>query len=808
MIVGGTCRLGAVLGAVLALVLLAGVAAPVRADAAPPDPRDPTDPTALVDTFVGSAPGAPDFHTGGGAGNTFPGATRPFGMLQWSPNTAPATSMWGGYGWNDSTITGFPVRHLSGPGCGAYGDVPIMPTTAAVDRSPAVPLSTRLQSPYTARFSHGAETAEPGSYQVTLDPGTPRAIDVALAAGRRSGAGRLTFPEGMAATVLVNGSGAAVGTSDTSVLVDPAAGEIDVSATSGWFCFNANTYRIHVAIRFEQPFATHGTWRRGTLHPGATVATDANLGMFNFGGFGPTAQAGAYATFAQRSVDVRVGISFVSIEGARANLDAEAGTYESVRDAARDEWRAALGKVEVSGGTDTERRRFGTALYQSLLHPSTFSDADGSYMGMDGAVHRAEGWTKYADYSGWDTYRSQMALVALVDPGRASDMVRSLLADFDESGALGKWSVANGHTNVMVGDPAAPLIASAYAFGARAFDLSAAVSATVANADDYKVLWGPTYARYVPRPGLPDYLRIGYVPLEMEAIVAIAPERAWGVASTTLEYAVADFSISRLAAAACEADVAAEFQRRAGNWRNVVNPARRTAEPRLRNGAFLPWAYSGSPFGFVEGNGAQYTWFVPQDVGGLVDVLGGPAAAADRLDRLFEHVNAGADHPYAFMGNEPTLHVPWLYAWAGRRWRTDAVVRETLDELYPPGPGGFPGNDDLGSMSSWYVFASLGLYPAVPGTDLLVVNAPRFPEVVLHLAGGDVVVRAPDAGAANPFVHGLALDGVPQQRPWLRAAELDGGATLDFSLGATMGSGWGDAEPPPSWAPDAPVACG
>lgn len=800
---GWTCRVGAVLG--LALVLAAVSAAPARAA---PEVTDVADPTALVDTFVGSAPGAPDFRTGGGAGNTFPGATRPFGMLQWSPDTAPASSMWGGYGWNDTTITGFSVRHLSGPGCGVYGDVPIMPTTRSVDRSPALPFSTKLQPAYTAQFAHDQEASAPGSYSVTLDPGTPRAIDVALAAGRRAGAGRLTFPDGLPATVLVNGPGAAVGASDTTVRVDPEAGEIDVSATSGWFCFNANTYRIHVVMRFDKPFTAHGTWRRGTLHPGATTATDANLGRFNFGGFGPTAQAGAYATFADRSVGVRVGVSFVSVENARANLDAEAGTYEAVRDAARDEWRTELGKVEVEGGTDDERRRFTTALYQSLLHPSTFSDADGSYMGMDGAVHHAEGWTKYADYSGWDTYRSQMALVALIDPDRASDMVRSLLADFDESGALGKWSVANGHTNVMVGDPAAPLIASAYAFGARDFDLGAAVAATTANADEYKVLWGPTYARYVARPGLPDYLRIGYVPLEMEAFVAIAPERAWGVASTTLEYALADFSISRLAAAACETDVAAEFQRRAGNWREVLNPARRTAEPRLRNGAFLPWAYSGSPFGFVEGNGAQYTWLVPQDVGGLTDALGGRNAAADRLDRLFEHVNAGADHPYAFMGNEPTLHVPWLYSWAGRRWRTDAVVRETLDALYPPGPGGFPGNDDLGSMSSWYVFASLGLYPVVPGTDLLVVNGPRFPRATLHLGGGDVVVRADGAADDRPFVHGLALDGVPLDRAWLRASELAGGGDLDFTLAAEADTDWGNAVLPPSWAPDTPIACG
>lgn len=791
--------------AVVIVCSLGLLAAPPAAAAAGAEP--PSDPTTLVDPFVGTAPGAPDFHTGGGAGNTFPGAARPFGMVQWSPDTTPAASMSGGYGWNDSTITGFSVRHLSGPGCAVYGDVPIMPTTRVPSHSPVLPFSTRLQPAYTARYSHEAESAAPGSYGVTLDPGTPQAIDVALAAGRRSGAGRITFPDGLPAAVLVNGSGAAAGTSDTSVSIDPTAGEVDVSATSGWFCFNANTYRIHVAIRFDAPLASHGTWQRGSLHPGATTAADRNLGRWSFGGFGPTSQAGAYVSFAQRSVGVRVGVSFVSIENARANLDAEPGTYEDLRDSARDEWRAALGKVEITGGTDAQRRRFTTALYHSLLHPSTFSDADGSYMGMDGAVHHADGWTKYADYSGWDTYRTQMALVALLDPDRASDMVRSLLADHDETGALGKWTVANGHTNVMVGDPAAPLIASAYAFGARGFDLDAAVAATADNAGRYKVLFGPTYRWFVPRPGLPDYLRIGYVPLEMEAVAALAPERAWGVASTTLEYALADFSVSELAAAACDVATASTFRQRSGNWRNIVNPRRRTVEPRLRNGAFLPWFPAGSIFGFVEGNGAQYTWLAPQDVAGLADELGGPAAAADRLDTFFAHLNAGADHPYAFLGNEPTLHTPWLYAWFGRRWRTDTVVRAALEELYPPGPGGFPGNDDLGAMSSWYVFASLGLYPVLPGTDLLVVNGPTFPHATLHLAGGDVVIDAPAAAPGSPYVNGLSLDGRSLDRAWLRASELTGGATVDFALGSAPDSDWAQANPPPSWDPSGPVAC-
>lgn len=789
----------------IAVVALAALPSTLLA-AAPLRAEQPSDPTTLVDPFVGTAPGAPDFHTGGGAGNTFPGAARPFGMVQWSPDTTPASSMSGGYGWNDHTITGFSVRHLSGPGCAVYGDVPIMPTTRPLTRSPAVPFSTRMWPQYTASFSHDREAAAPGSYAVTLDPGTPRAIGVSVAAGRRSGAGRITFPDGLPATVLVNGSGAAVGTSDTDVVVDPVAGEIDVSATSGWFCLNSNTYRIHVVIRFDEPFSAHGTWRRGTLLPGATSASDHNAGRWNFGGFGPTSQAGAYASFAGGSVGVRVGVSFVSVDAARANLDAEPGSYESVREAARDEWRHELAKVEIGGGNDANRRRFTTALYQSLLHPSTFSDADGAYMGMDGVVHHTDGWTKYADYSGWDTYRTQMALVALLDPERASDMVRSLLADFDETAALGKWPVANGHTNVMVGDPAAPLIASAYAFGARDFDLDHALAATVSNADHYAVLSGPTYHAYVPRPGLPDYLRLGYVPLEMEAIAAIAPERAWGVAATTLEYALADFSVSRLASAACDVATAEDFRHRGGNWRNVVDPKRRVAAPRLRNGLFL-WTDPASAFGFVEGNGAQYTWLAPQDVAGLAAVLGGDTAAADRLDAFFEHLNAGADHPYAFLGNEPTLHTPWLYSWVGRRWRTDAVVRQALDELYPPGPGGFPGNDDLGAMSSWYVFASLGLYPAVAGTDLLVVNGPTFPEATLHLAGGDVVVRAPTAGPDRPYVHALSLDGHPLGRGWLRGSELSGGATLDFALGSAPDAAWAAADPPPSWGPETPIIC-
>lgn len=789
----------------VALVLL--VAAPARAAAA--------DPARYVNTFNGTQPGAQDFGTGGGAGNTFPGAVVPFGMAQFSPDTLPSEDAFGGgYTYGDKQIKGFSLKHMSGPGCAAYQDFPITPTTQPITRSPAKPLTTDLDDSYVAGFSHGDERAAPGYYSVKLSSG----IETELTATRRTGFARFAFPRGSAPSILINASGSAAGSSDAAVQIDPARREISGTVTSGQFCYQRNRYRLFFAARFTKPFASYGTWRRELLVPGSTsssdtIGTDPLVyqpipgGPTGIKDGGLTAQTGAYVSLSDRDVGVRVGISFVSAAGARANLAAESpsASFATVRARARAAWNGMLGRIRVGGGTRLDKRRFYTQLYHALIHPSTFSDANGDYPGFDGATHKARGRTQYADVSGWDTYRTQMPLIAMIAPRTASEIVSSLLADASQSGYLPKWSQANGHTHVMVGDPADALIAGAHAFGARHFSGARALAAMVKGATQYGK--ASTAPDYFERAGLPDYLARGYVSHERNTDATgqtFQPESVWGTASTTLEYALADFSIARLAAARCDRKTYATFARRSGNWRNVFDPAVRLVQPRGADGSFKRIAADGTE-GFVEGSAAQYTLFVPHDPAGLFRALGGRAAARRRLDDFFSQLNAGPASAHAFLGNEPTLDTPWLYNWAGQPFKAAAIVRRAMLSLYADTPSGMPGNDDLGSMSSWWVMSALGLYPAVPGTDLLTVGSPLFRSARVRLGGGLLRIRAPRAGHRRPYVRRLFVDGRRRSRAWLHFGSLRRGARLRFDLSTRPNRRFGGraADAPPSFGPAA-----
>ena len=772
-------------------------------------------PVGNVDPFVGTTSGAPNFGTGGGGGNTFPGASLPFGMIGFGPDTEPALRNGpSGYSYEDHLIRGFSLKHASGAGCSIYQDVSMLPTTAQLRGSPVRPRDSDFERRYMGSFSHRREVASPGFYRVQLDSG--KRTGVALAAARRAGVARVRFPRSGPATVLVNAGASATGNSAASVQLDPALGEISGTVTGGGFCHHDNSYTLHFVARFNHDFASFGTWRRGDLTRGSLESVDflKDTGADSSGEAnrkGPTAQAGAFVTFGrgQRTVEVRVGISYVSVENARANLEAEVGgrSLGAVRGAASATWNETLGRVAVSGGKPAHTRRFYTALYHALLHPSTFSDANGEYIGMDGQVHLAEGFTKYTDFAGWDVYRSQIPLLAMLFPDRASDIVQSLIADWRESGWLPRFSVANGHTGVSPGDPADSVIASTYALGARDFDQAAAFQAMVQGATEYGA---SANGGYVQRPGLPEYTDLGYVPHELnssshEESIASNYRLVKGSASTTLEYAIADFAIARFAAAQCNPLAYASFAGRSGNWHGVFNPASRYVQPRLSSGTFVPVAPNGRE-GFVEGSSAQYTWSVPHDVAGLISALGGTTEATRRLDSFFARINAGPAADAAYLGNEPTLGTPWLYAWLGQPYRTQELVRRALLRLYEDSPGGFPGNDDLGQMSSWYVLGALGFYPAVPGTDVLVLGSPLFRTAVLHLPGGDVVIEAPSAAGRHPYVEGMTIDGLSYDRPWLQFAELADGARLDFALSGDPNLEWGSGpeDAPPSFGPTAP----
>jgi predicted alpha-1,2-mannosidase len=804
---------------------------PAGAAAAPPGAEAArsvaADPASQVDVFAGTRPGPRTF----GGGHNYPGAALPFGMVQWSPDTTPAAPHSAGYDYRDDHISGFSLTHLSGAGCAVYGDLPFLPTTEPLTGSPAPNPGPGLAGQFQPGFSHGSESGLPGYYSVELRPRRGGPIGVELTATTRTGFGRFTFPRDSHASVLIDAGGSAQPDDEATVRVDAVRREITGSASSGLFCGQRPRYKVYFAARFGQAFAGSGTWTEGKLEPGSDAAADAQ---------GPpgnpkvTARAGAYATFdtrRDRTVTVRVGISFVSVAGARAALRAESEGHDfgAIRSAARRRWDQVLGRVRVAGGTAEQTRTFYTALYHALLAPRTFNDVGGDYVGMDGLVHQARGRTQYADFSGWDIYRTEMPLLTLIEPRRASDMVQSLVADAEQSGCLPRWPYAAGQSMTMVGDSADPIIAGAAAFGADHFDRAAALAAMLRAAT--APCESPN-GEYVERQGLAAYLKLGWVPFDEDVkrrnanSIYGSPDSVWGSAATTLEYAIDDFAIAQFAARSGSGvgegavggpagDPAATYRQfidRAANWRNLWNPASGTVEPRYSSGAF-PVPYDdleGS--GFVEGNAAQYTWMVPQDPAGLFRRMGGPTKAAARLDNFLRVLNgsAGGTHTdHALLGDEPTLETPWLYDWLRRPWKTQAAVRRAL-RLYSPTPAGYPGNDDLGTLSAWYVFGAVGMYPAQPGAGTLALATPLFPRAEIRLDHGErLVILAPGtsrhgaapAPADAPYVAHLKLDGHPHQRPWLTYCEIARGGTLAYEL-AGHPTRWGQrGQLPPSYGP-------
>jgi putative alpha-1,2-mannosidase len=526
--------------------------------------------------------------------------------------------------------------------------------------------------------------------------------------------------------------------------------------------------------------------------------------------------SGAWVTFdttAQAAVTMKVAISYVSRRDAWQNLRAEDPGWNTAAVAARTyaQWNDLLGRIRIGGGTAAEQTEFYTALYHALLDPNVFSDVNGDYLGFDNQVHRLPpGQVQYANYSGWDVYRDEIPLLAVVAPQQADQMMSSLLNDQAQGGWLPKWGFASDYTDVMNGDAADPMLAEAYAFGARNFDAKAALAAMIKGATVVPTTAQLGQGFYDERPDLTSYQQLGYVPNTQESSLSPVDNGA----SETLEYSIADFAISRLAGALGDTPTASTFLQRSQNWTSIFNTATGYIEPRDGSGQFPelgPDTYGWSSFGqsgFQEGNAAQYTWEVPQDVAGLISAIGGDSAVTQRLDNFFQQLNAGPNAPYEWAGNEPSLATPWLYDYAGAPYKTEQVVHDLLTSVYADSPGGEPGNDDLGAMSSWYVWASLGIYPETPGTGVLALGAPIFPRAQFDIPGRPrVTISAPGASATS-YIQGVTVDGRPSPAAWLpgslfgvAGAPSGRPADIRFSLTGTADTTWGSAaaDAPPSY---------
>jgi predicted alpha-1,2-mannosidase len=730
-----------------------------------------------VNPFIGTAPSGYNNGFGYDTGDVFPGADRPFGMFQWSPDTT--SPLPGGYWYPDKTIKGFSLDHFSGRGITYMQDIPFMPVPGEVTQSPV-----SNPAAFRSTFSHANETASPGYYGVTLDSG----VTVELTTTPRTGLSQFTFATGSDTnSIIVN-----VGGSVNGVL----AGAVTIAGNqvSGWAITKIGggteaPYKVYFAAEFDQPLTAFGTWTGTTLQPGSTAARGS--------------QCGAYFTFDTSGnpvVHARAAISFVSIANAQLNLATEdpGWDFAAIRQAASAAWENRLNVIQVDGSSEADKQVFYTALYHTMFHPNIFDDVNGQYLGFDQAVHTVDsGHHHYENIPGWDQYRSEAALLSLIAPDEMNDIIQSYLDDAAQGGpGLPRWQQINHNSGGMVGDGPLSYIATAYAMGVRNFDTSAALTAMTLDAGTP----GTTSDGVKVRENLSEYLANGY----------IGQDHNGQSASVALEYESADFALSQFANAVGDTADFQTYLAHALFWKNLFNPDTAYITPRNSDGSFLNIDPSSSQ-GFTEGSQAQYTWMMPFDLRGLFDAMGGNDAAVPRLDTLFTKLDAGPSSIYAFMGNEPCESLPWAYDFAGAPWKTQEVVRRIQTELFTPLVSGLPGNDDAGALSSWYVFSALGLYPDLPGVGGFVIGSPLFASITLNLPSGHTVqINAPSAADSNPYVQRMAINGVPNGSLWLPVDTILNSptTTLTFGLGSTPNTLWGSSpdEAPPSYdsVPGAP----
>jgi predicted alpha-1,2-mannosidase len=754
------------------------------------------DPATLVDPLDGTGSGPAQ-----GAIGQFPGADLPFGMIQWSPETVPnQAGAGGGYSYADDQLAGFGLTNLSGTGCTGCGDVPILPTVGAIGSDPAAT---------TATFSHAGEVASPGRYRVTAGGVTSE-----LAVTTRTGLSAFTFPRTTAADVLFKVAGGANTVVSSAVHV-VGTDVLTGSVTAGQFCGTGTNYTLYFAARFDHPFTAHGSWEGPAVTPGSPACSGA--------------ACGAWVTFDTTSdpvVHLKVAISYVSTAGALGNLAAEdpGWSLQKVETTAHQRWDALLGRIRIGGGTAAQQRTFYTALYHSLLFPSVTSDHSGAYRGDDGRIHSAGSRVFYANFSEWDVYRSEIELLSLLAPHQVGDMLQSLVDDASQGGWLPKWAIPDGDANQMNGDSADPIVAAAYAFGVHDFDAKAALRAMVKGANQNET----DHGLEIERQYLDQYRSQHYVNGGSLDLGSITYSDG---ASATLEYAIDDFAVAQLADALGEHPLARSMMARAHNWEYLFDPATGYLGARNADGSFPAGpAFQTAEFepggevGFEEGNAVQYTWSAPQDLAALAGLMGGDSDATTALDKFFTQLDASRYQPYDWSGNEPSLWTPWEYDYFGAPSRTQAVVRSIVDSQYADAPVDEPGNDDLGAISSWYVWAAIGLYPVTPGSADLALASPLFPDTVVTLPDGKALVEhAPGASAGTPYVQSLRITGTQPAvsaavcgskttgssrgadgawvSPWVPGSILQSGATMTFALSSQPAVHWAAAgNAPPSFS--------
>jgi predicted alpha-1,2-mannosidase len=657
---------------------------------------DATDVLKYVNPFIGTESRKdPKLLGDGRGGNTYPGAATPFGMVILSPETQRFESS--SYERSYRHITAFSPIHMSGAGCVNSGEFPFLPltTTDLPDPEGATAFFSKLMLPY----SLNNETASPGYYRVQLDSG----ISVELTATTRTGYVRIRYPHKVAKKLVLHADRSAVGPIPGELQVK-SQNEIFGRSDTGMFCNKGHRFPIFLYLQTQPKFKVH-------LDTGGTLVID-------------------FSESESQTVEFKIGISYVSPATAKANLQTEnpGWDFRAIQKQAESLWRQQLSKIQVEGGSHQRKVSFYTSLYHSVLHPNVVSDAHGAgghYPGF-GLRHRTRRTDltrqHFGNISAWDTYRSHIQMIAWLVPDVTSQIMESLLADAQDCGSLPKWVHINSETAVMVGDPSSLLLANSAAFGAR-FSAKTALHYMKKSALDPKARCD----LYLTRPGLASYLKKGYVPH--------GEKGTWGGAATTLEYALADFAISRFAAQNGETEFSQVVYRQSQNWKNVFNPKYDAFQPKDLEGRWIEPFNLKSRIGFVEGNGAQYRWMVPQQARDLLSLFSSKQKFIDSLDFHLRASNAGPDSVHFYIGNEPSFWSPWILAAVGEPTLAHRAIRKIQKEGFGVSSAGLPGNDDLGATSSWYFWSALGMYPMIPASSEMIITEPLFDRVSVRIPG-------------------------------------------------------------------------
>jgi predicted alpha-1,2-mannosidase len=706
-------------------------------------------PLDYVDPFIGTD----------GKGKTYPGATVPYGMVQLSPDNGRTGWDWiSGYFYPDNIIAGFSHTHLSGTGAGDLYDISFMPLTRPFHREKTE--GGPEDGTIVSRFSHQNEQASPGYYQVFLDD---YGVNVELTAGLRSGFQKYQFADDALEGVVRVDLGYSRNwdkTLDTHIQVIGPKTIAGYRKSTGW----ASDQRVFFYSQFSQPIDRYTLNTNGVTSQEQSASGENIAAEFDFDFTGSNSK---------KLVTVRTAISSVSIENAKQNLLAEGvdSSFSQVKDLAQQAWREQLSRVEITADKD-DMTQFYTAMYHTALAPRVFSDSNGEYKGPDGNIHKSEQYPRYEFFSLWDTFRALHPWKTIVEPARTRELMASIMAHYDVAGRLPVWNFQGNETDMMMGYHSVPVLIDAYFKG-------------LLDASGEEVLAAAMQSATQNEFGLKSYQALGYVPFE---------ERSWNV-SLTLEYAFDDWAIAQLASSLGENEVYQTYQSRGQNYRNLFDPQSEFMRAKSVNGEFRrdfdPNAYH--PEDYCEANAWQYSFFVPQDVTGLIDIMGGAAPFEAQLDAMFEAEQTVGEFPEWISGyigqyvhgNEPSHHVPYLYQYVGKGYKTQKYVRQVMDELYHTAPDGLSGNEDAGQMSAWYLFSALGFYPVNPVSGEYVLGSPEVSSAKIHLENGNTFsVQALNQSKENVYVQSVSLNAQPLQQFFIQHSDILAGGSIVFEMGA------------------------